>query len=84
MRRLQEDRESDCAAMRIIGLKQKGGFATHCLVEHDKFLVDIEGLMQLMLYHMLVLELRFLMPLKKWGLSVLMNGSPSWAAVDWA
>ena len=44
MRRLQEDRESDCAAMRIIGLKQKGGFATHCLVEHDKFLVDIDGL----------------------------------------
>ena len=30
--------------MRIIGLKQKGGFATHCLVEHDKFLVDIDGL----------------------------------------
>ena len=25
----KEDRESDCAAMRIIGLKQKGGFATH-------------------------------------------------------
>ena len=39
-----EDRESDCAAMRIIGLKQKGGFATHCLVENDKFLVDIDGL----------------------------------------
>lgn len=40
----REDRESDCMAMRIIGLKQKGGFATHCLVEHEKFLVDIEGL----------------------------------------
>ena len=39
-----EDRESDCATMRIIGLKQKGGFATHCLVEHDKFLVEIDGL----------------------------------------
>ncbi len=39
-----DDRESDCSAMRIIGLKQKGGFATHCLVEHEKFLVDIEGL----------------------------------------
>jgi D-arabinose 1-dehydrogenase-like Zn-dependent alcohol dehydrogenase len=39
-----EGRESDCAAMRIIGLKQKGGFATHCLIEHEKFLVDIEGL----------------------------------------
>ena len=40
----QEDRESDCMAMRIIGLKQNGGFATHCLVENEKFLVDIEGL----------------------------------------
>ena len=39
-----EERESDCSAMRIIGLKQKGGFATHCLVENEKFLVDIEGL----------------------------------------
>ena len=39
-----DDRESDCSAMRIIGLKQKGGFATHCLVENEKFLVDIEGL----------------------------------------
>ena len=39
-----DDRESDCPAMRIIGLKQKGGFATHCLVENEKFLVDIEGL----------------------------------------
>ena len=40
----QEERESDCTSMRIIGLKQKGGFATHCLVEHEKFLVDIDGL----------------------------------------
>lgn len=40
----KEDRESDCSAMRIIGLKQKGGFATHCLVENEKFLIDIEGL----------------------------------------
>lgn len=40
----QENRESDCTAMRIIGLKQNGGFATHCLVEHEKFLVDIDGL----------------------------------------
>ena len=39
-----EDRESDCMAMRIIGLKQNGGFATRCLVEHEKFLVDIDGL----------------------------------------
>jgi len=40
----KEERESDCSSMRIIGLKQKGGFATHCLVEHEKFLVDIDGL----------------------------------------
>ncbi|MEJ2410126.1 MAG: alcohol dehydrogenase [Novosphingobium sp.] len=39
-----EHRESDCTAMRIIGLVQKGGFATHCLVEDEKWLVDIEGL----------------------------------------
>lgn len=40
----EEERESDCMAMRIIGIRQKGGFATHCLVENEKFLVDIEGL----------------------------------------
>ncbi len=39
-----ENRESDCSAMRIIGLKQKGGFATHCIIENEKFLVDINGL----------------------------------------
>ena len=70
--------------MRIIGLKQKGGFATHCLVEHDKFLVDIDGLDAADVVPHACSELRFLMPLKKWGLSVLMNGWPSWAAVDWA
>ncbi len=39
-----EHRESDCTAMRIIGLVQKGGFASHCLVEDEKWLVDIDGL----------------------------------------
>ena len=39
-----EQRESDCTSMRIVGLVQKGGFATHCLVEDEKWLVDIEGL----------------------------------------
>ena len=39
-----ENRESDCMSMRIIGLKQRGGFASHVLVEHEKYLVDIEGL----------------------------------------
>ena len=40
----KDSRESDCTAMKTIGLKQKGGFATHCLVEDEKFLVDIDGL----------------------------------------
>ncbi len=40
----EEERESDCSDMRIIGLKQKGGFATHCLVENERFLVNIDGL----------------------------------------
>ena len=40
----EENRESDCMSMRIIGLKQKGGFATHCLVEDEKFLINIDGL----------------------------------------
>ncbi|MBC6427769.1 MAG: alcohol dehydrogenase catalytic domain-containing protein, partial [Cellvibrionales bacterium] len=39
-----EDRQSDCLNMRVIGMVQNGGFATHCLVEHEKFLLDIEGL----------------------------------------
>lgn len=39
-----DERESDCSAMRIIGLKQKGGYATLCLVEDEKLLVDIDGL----------------------------------------
>ena len=30
--------------MRIIGLKQKGGVATHCLIENEKFLLNIDGL----------------------------------------
>ena len=40
----REDRQSDCLSMRVIGMVQNGGFATHCLVEHEKFLIDIEGL----------------------------------------
>lgn len=39
-----DQRESDCTAMRMIGLVQKGGFASHCLVEDEKWLVDIDGL----------------------------------------
>lgn len=40
----QEDRESDCMNMQIIGLKKDGGFATHVLIEDEKFLINIEGL----------------------------------------
>ena len=39
-----EDRESDCSAMRIIGIHRNGGFASHEVVEDEKFLVDIDGL----------------------------------------
>ncbi len=39
-----EARENDCANMRAIGLVRDGGYATHILVPHPKFLVDIEGL----------------------------------------
>jgi len=39
-----EDRESDCTAMRIIGIHRDGGFATHLVVEDEKFVIDIDGL----------------------------------------
>ncbi len=39
-----EDRENDCMKMRALGLVQDGGYATHILVQHPKFLVDIDGL----------------------------------------
>ncbi len=42
-RACKEDRENDCMKMRAIGLVQDGGYATHILVEHPKFLVDIDG-----------------------------------------
>jgi D-arabinose 1-dehydrogenase-like Zn-dependent alcohol dehydrogenase len=40
----QEDRENDCAAMQSYGVAQDGGYATHVLIRHPKFLVDVEGL----------------------------------------
>lgn len=43
-RACEDGRENDCMKMRIIGLVQNGGYATHVLVEHPKFLVDVEGL----------------------------------------
>lgn len=39
-----EDRESDCTSMRIMGIHRNGGFASHVVVEDEKFVMDIEGL----------------------------------------
>ncbi|MEZ5738080.1 MAG: alcohol dehydrogenase catalytic domain-containing protein [Burkholderiaceae bacterium] len=39
-----ELRENDCLAPRFMGLVRDGGYATHALVEHTKFLVDVDGL----------------------------------------
>ncbi len=39
-----QDRESDCTAMRIIGIHRDGGFASHVVVEDEKFVIDIDGL----------------------------------------
>lgn len=36
-----DDRENDCVGSRFMGLVQDGGYATHCLVEHPKFLMDV-------------------------------------------
>jgi D-arabinose 1-dehydrogenase-like Zn-dependent alcohol dehydrogenase len=38
-----EDRESDCTSMRIIGIHRDGGFASHVVVEDEKFVIDIDG-----------------------------------------
>ncbi|MEM7058588.1 MAG: alcohol dehydrogenase catalytic domain-containing protein [Pseudomonadota bacterium] len=40
----QEDRESDCLSPNYVGLRQKGGFASHCIISDAKFLIDITGL----------------------------------------
>ncbi len=39
-----EGRSNDCMAMRIIGLVQDGGYASHILVENADVLVGVEGL----------------------------------------
>ncbi len=39
-----EGRSNDCMAMRIIGLVQDGGYASHIRVENAEVLVDAEGL----------------------------------------
>jgi len=43
-RACDEERENDCMAMRIIGLVQDGGYASHVLVEHPRFLIDVSDL----------------------------------------
>ncbi len=40
----KEERDNDCMKMRIIGLVQNGGYATHVRVEHSKYLIDVGGL----------------------------------------
>ena len=39
-----EDRESDCTSMRIIGIHRNGGFASHVVVDDEKFVIDITGM----------------------------------------
>ena len=39
-----ENRENDCMKMSILGLMRDGGYATHVLVDHPKFLIDITGM----------------------------------------
>lgn len=40
----EEGRENDCLDMNALGIRRDGGYATHVLVDHPKFLVDIDGL----------------------------------------
>jgi D-arabinose 1-dehydrogenase-like Zn-dependent alcohol dehydrogenase len=37
-------RENDCVRMRALGVVRDGGYATHVLVDHPRFLIDIDGL----------------------------------------
>ena len=39
-----EERDNDCTGMRALGVVRDGGYATHILVDHPRFLVDVEGL----------------------------------------
>ena len=40
----QSGRENDCTKMKAIGIARDGGYASHVLVPHYRFLVDVEGL----------------------------------------
>ena len=42
--RCDDERDNDCMAMRAIGVLQDGGYATHVLAPHSKYLVDIGDL----------------------------------------
>ena len=37
-------RENDCSQMRALGVARDGGYGEYVVVDHPKFLVDIEGL----------------------------------------
>lgn len=39
-----DDRENDCVSMRAIGVVRDGGYGGYVLVDHPKFLVDVDGL----------------------------------------
>lgn len=39
-----EERDNDCTGMRALGVVRDGGYATHIIVDHPRFLVDVEGL----------------------------------------
>ncbi|MEO1687210.1 MAG: alcohol dehydrogenase [Pseudomonadota bacterium] len=39
-----EERDNDCIKMRALGVVRDGGYATHIMVDHPRFLVDVEGL----------------------------------------
>ncbi|MEM7505634.1 MAG: alcohol dehydrogenase [Pseudomonadota bacterium] len=43
-RACRADRENDCAKMNPIGILRDGGYASHVIVPHPRFLVDVEGL----------------------------------------
>jgi D-arabinose 1-dehydrogenase-like Zn-dependent alcohol dehydrogenase len=43
-RACNEGSENECTGMRALGVIRDGGYATHVLVDHPKFLVDVEGL----------------------------------------
>jgi D-arabinose 1-dehydrogenase-like Zn-dependent alcohol dehydrogenase len=43
-RACDEERENECSNMNSLGIFRDGGYATHVLVDHPKFLVDVDGL----------------------------------------